>query len=390
MTYVWTVRCSALLALVSTLGIVPLASAQEEMGLGLDLTEATMDLRPTLAVVGVDLTEGDPKKDGWVLNYIGTLLTTNATKTNLFASVMKPEEAAQKLGDKYGEALKCVEDACMVDIASALGVERVVTAQFSHGATESALKLNAFTRATLAVESAVAEVKGPPRGDFFRKAVLALKPLFQSVSGKLAHLKVTPSVAQAQVTLGDRELGTGTVDVKVSAGTYVLKATAEGYRPAQQQVALEEGGSADLQLTLEPASKGTGVATSSDGPGPLDTGAGTRPPVAAAGGGRASGDPVTKYLSHPGTYVGAAGAVALLVGAGVGATAAGISGRAMDANGDGVLDITRNDAIAARNQALIANVLFAAGAVGLAGGGAWLFVAPPKGGGVGVAAGGKF
>jgi len=96
------------------------------------------------------------------------------------------------------------------------------------------------------------------------------------------------------------------------------------------------------------------------------------------------------FLKHPGTYVGAAGAVALLVGSGVGATAMATRARGVDANGDGVLDITRNDALAARSQAVIANVLFAAGAVGLAGGGAWLLVSPPKGGGVAVSAGGTF
>src|SRR6185295_16121742 len=157
--------------------------------LGLDLTGDTVDLRPSLAVVGVDLTEGNPKRDTWVMGYLGTLISVNATKSNLFVTVMKPEEVAQKLGDQYAEALKCTEDACMVEIASALGVERVITAQASHTATDSSLKLNAFTRATLAVESASVDVKGPPHGDYFKKTVTSLKPLFQALSGKLAHLK---------------------------------------------------------------------------------------------------------------------------------------------------------------------------------------------------------
>jgi len=408
MKLVRTVRCAALgtpllaiaLALSSPARAQGEAPPQEEMGMGLDLTEATMDLRPTLAVVGVDLTEGEPKRDGWVLNYIGTMLTTNATKSNLFVSVMKPEDVAQKLGAKHAEALKCAEDACMVEIASTLGVERVITAQASHGATTSGLKLNAFTRATLAVQSATVEVKGPPRGDFFKKTVVATRPLLQALSGKLARLKVEPTLDTAKVTLGDRELGTGTVDVKVSAGTYLLKATAEGYA-AQQQVALEEGGSATLPLSLEPvrepastpvASAGGGKSPPSPpGPGgpPEEGPLSARPPPAGSRGG---GAPLTLdgFLKHPGTYVGAAGAVALLVGSGVGATAMATQGRARDSNGDGVLEVTRNDALAARTQAVVANVLFAAGAVGLAGGGAWLFVSPPKGGGVAVSAGGKF
>lgn len=378
--------------------------AQED--LGLDLTADTMDLRPTLAIVGVELAEGNPKRDGWILNYLGTLISTNADKSKLFSSVMKPDDVAQKLGDKYADALKCSEDTCMMEIASALGVERVLTAQASHGATNSGLKLSAFTRATHAVQSAAVDVKGPPHGDYFKKTLFALKPLFQSLSGKLAHLKVAPSLDTAKVTLGDRDLGTGAVDVKVSAGNYLLKATAEGFA-GQQQVALEEGGSADLQLAMEavheeapakvaaggkttpvatPPSPGSSTAAIT-GPGPEDA-AQARASMARKPSGPSF--PLGAYFTHPGLYVGAGGAAAILVGAGLGASAMSTRGRAADANKDGVFDITRSDLLAAQSQALMANVLFAAGAVALAGGGAWIFLSPPKGGGVAVSAGGTF
>lgn len=402
MTSLRTVQCAGLCASLLALALSTEARAQED--LGLDLTADTMDLRPTLAVVGVELSEGNPKRDGWILNYLGTLVTANADKSKLFSTVMKPDEVAQKLGDKYAAALKCTEDTCMVELASALGVERVITAQASHGATDSGLKLNAFTRATLAVQSATVDVKGPPHGDFFKKTIVALKPLFQSLSGKLAHLKVAPSLDTAKVTLGDRTLGTGTVDVKVSAGNYLLKATAEGFA-GQQQVTLEEGGSADLQLAMEPVreegpakvaagGKTTSPSTSTSppsspssitGPGPEDAAQ-----AAAAKKPSGRGFALDGYLKHPGTYVGAGGAVAILIGAGLGASAMATKGRAIDANRDGVLDITRNDALAAQSQAVIANVLFAAGALGLAGGGAWIYLSPPKGGGVAVSAGGTF
>jgi len=408
MTLVRSVRCAALCATLAA-AMLPLVAAAQE-GLGLDLTSDTMDLRPTLAVVGVDLAEGNPKKDGWVLKYIGTLISANAAKSNLFLSVMKPEDVAQKLGDKYAEAVKCAEDACMAELANVLGVERVLTAQASHGATDSILKLNAFSRGAVEVQSTTVDVKGPPRGDYFKKTLLALKPVFQSLSTRLAHLKVAPSLDTAKVMLGDRQLGIGTVDVKVSAGTYALKAEVEGFA-GQQQVSLEPGGTADLQLEMQPvresapkavAAAGTGSkappapSTSPirppEGPGeegPLANASASRAPAPAPAG---KGGPFSleSYLKHPGTYVGAAGVVALLAGAGVGAVAGAAGGRMVDANHDGVLDITRSDALAAQNQAVIANVLFAAGAVGLAGGGAWLFVSPPKGGGVAVSAGGRF
>jgi hypothetical protein len=300
------------------------------------------------------------------------------------------------LGDKYAEALKCAEDTCMVEIATELGVERVITAQLSHGAADSALKLHGFTRATLAVTATEVEAKGPPRGDFFKNTVVVLKPMFQSLSGKLAHLKVAPSVAEARVTLGGRDLGKGAVDAKVSAGTFLLKASADGYKPAQQQVELVEGGNADVTLTLEVAPRGSksdavaglslGAGAEKDGPLETEQHAAATPPPSKPGAPFQPGP----YLQHPGTYVGAAGLVAILVGAGLGASSASTRGRLVDNNDNGALDITRRDALGAQTSAVMANVLFAAGALGLAGGGAWLFVSPPKGGGVGLTAGGKF
>ena len=85
----------------------------------------------------------------------------------------------------------------MVEIASALGVERVITAQLSHRATETVLKLNAFTRATLAVETSTVQEKGPPRGNFFRSIAGALRPVLQSLSGQLRRRALLP--AQLQV-----------------------------------------------------------------------------------------------------------------------------------------------------------------------------------------------
>src|SRR5436190_21527076 len=104
MTSPRTRRCASLCASLAALALSTAAHAQED--LGLDLTDATMDLRPSLAVIGVELTEGNPKRDAWILAYLGTMVSTNAAKSNLFATVLNPEEVAQKLGDKYADALK--------------------------------------------------------------------------------------------------------------------------------------------------------------------------------------------------------------------------------------------------------------------------------------------
>jgi hypothetical protein len=224
--------------------------------------------------------------------------------------------------------------------------------------------------------------------------VVALKPMFQSLSGKLARIKVQASVPEARVTLGARDLGAAPVDAKVSAGTYLLKASAAGYKPAQQQVELVEGGTVDQKLTLEVAPRGStpeAVAGLSVGTGPEQEGPLTSEATAVAARPK-PGAPFQPgpYLKHPGTYVSAAGLTALLVGTGLGVSSAVVKSRIVDNNSNGALDVSRRDALWAQSSAAVANVLFAVGAVGLAGGGAWLFVSPPRDGGMGLTAGGKF
>jgi hypothetical protein len=350
------------------------AFAQEgeaETELGLDLTADTVDLRPTLAVVGIGVPE-DMARERALQEWINGTLASVAQKTLLFSVVLKPEDVAARLEGRHDQARQCAQDACMAEIASALGVERVFTAQLSRDAQRTALRMNAFSRATMQVATATVEGSGPPRADFLKKAVQDQKPLLQSLAGKLAQLKIVPSVPEAAVVLGDRDLGQGTVDVKVSAGTYALKVEAEGHQVHQQQLTLEEGKTTELAVALEKLQ--------------LKKVAAAGPSAKPPGGPFALPAPLT----HPGTYLGAAGAVAVAVGVGLGVSAMGASQRAIDTDRDGILNITRTEAQAARSSAMMANVLLAGGVLALSGGGAWLMLQPPGSGGAGVAAGGKF
>jgi hypothetical protein len=354
-------------------------SAQE---FGLDLTTDTADLRPTLAVLGVNVPE-EMSKERAVQDWINATLVSVAQKSLHFASVLQPGEAAAALADKYALAQQCTEDACMAEIAATLGVERVLTSQLVREGSKTALQLNAFTRATLEVKAASVEGKGPPRADFMKKVVLAERPLLQALSGKLAQLKIAPSAPEAAVTLGDRELGKGPVDVKVSAGTYALKVTAAGHRVHQQQLTLEEGGKTELEVALE---KSRAERPASDTPVAAAVPVPPPPPS------RPRADPFTlpPVLTHPGTYVGVAGGLATVVGMTMGLSAVAANDRGRDTDGDGIRNITRAEALAARSGAATANVLMATGLAALAGGSAWLLLQPPRGGGAGVAAGGKF
>jgi hypothetical protein len=109
-----------------------------------------------------------------------------------------------------------------------------------------------------------------------------------------------------------------------------------------------------------------------------------------------AGSPI---LTRPSVWVAAAGAVALAVGAGVGSSVSSFQKRAVDANGDGVLDVTRAELAGAQRNALIANVLMGVGAAAVGAGAIWFFVepAPPaspvgsaSSGGLVLGAGGVF
>ena len=79
---------------------------------------------------------------------------------------------------------------------------------------------------------------------------------------------------------------------------------------------------------------------------------------------------------RPGWLVALGGVLVAGVGAGLGASAQAVADRAKDANGDGVLDVTRQVMLNAQGNATLANVLMVTGGAVAVGGGLWFLLAP--------------
>jgi hypothetical protein len=79
-----------------------------------------------------------------------------------------------------------------------------------------------------------------------------IKTRFARARAEVGALRVSVNVTGADVTLNDRAIGKAPVqgEVFVSPGVVTVRATAQGYEPAQRTVTLAKGGAADVALTL--------------------------------------------------------------------------------------------------------------------------------------------
>ncbi len=358
---------------------------------GLDLTSevSQIDLRPTLAIIGVAVKPAgseqatEPSSSELALTErIASTLLAESRKDNLFVNVLTPEQVREKLGTSYRDALRCAEAECMEKLLARLDAHRALAVQLSAGTKDTFVRLIGFNRGQRGVEVADVEAEGPPRAELQGEIASNTGPVLQKLSTPLAQLKVTPDEATAAVMLDGQPVGTGKVDTKVSAGRHLLRITAQGMVPFERDLQLESGRTLEVRVDLSAVQ----VAGSSGFADP------DMMTVKKAGG-------FGNLWARPGFYVALGGMVALAAGAGLGASAQATAGRFVDANQDGILDVTRAEAMTAQRNALLANVLMGVGGAAIAGGAAWMFIGPAPqpsvasaGGGMGltVMAGGTF
>jgi hypothetical protein len=86
-----------------------------------------------------------------------------------------------------------------------------------------------------------------------RAKVPGLPKLIAEVRSKVATLRVTCNVPNAEVVVGDRVLGeAGSLgDVRMNAGTVTLKVQREGYLPFRREVTLNGGGTSTVEVELK-------------------------------------------------------------------------------------------------------------------------------------------
>ncbi len=386
----WSATAVALLASTPTFG----------QGFELDLSEkpnVPEEFRPTIAVLGV--TSGEAAPDP-VITARAKLLESEldrvvAAMTD-FGRIVSPADAAKALGAEAEAARKCIDFSCLDTYAKKIKVDRLVLAIISKSGPGHVVKVYGFDGALNEVVQAEFEsgekqekaamggfagLQGKSQAVKDKELVKKSTPVFSEVVHKLTtpNGKLTVDTAEptAVTTLsGGYEGGTGSFTKVVPRGAYDVKTSAPDYQPFEAHVTIEPMKTAEVKVVL--------IAK------PVEV-----KPVATL-----PKEESTPVYQRPGLYLAVAGVAAVVVGVALGASAKGIESKAVDANQDGALDITRAQAKTAQSDALMANVLVGVGAAAIAGGGIWFFVAPGKvkhaegpepggdvGGGFGVTAG---
>jgi hypothetical protein len=133
-------------------------------------------------------------------------------------------------------------------------------------------------------------------------------------------------------------------------GARTVKVTSQGYKPFEQTVTVEPGKSVDVKVQL--------VAI------PLDPVVVQKPVEEPKGG----------IFTRPGLYVAIVGAAAVATGIALGQSAQSVKSK-LEAGGDPV-GVTRAEAKNAPTNAILANVLVAAGGAAVVGGVTWIILTP--------------
>jgi PEGA domain len=317
----------------------------------LNLTREGPNLRPTLAVVTVAPNE----KDAGLARAVGFVLAEIATGSNHFSKVLSEDKARELLKGTDPQFKNCREAKCLGALSQKLEVDRLLFAELNSGVLQAV----GFDWASGArFETTIARTS-LEKGNLGGNLEPPIAPLLQKLSTPLGKLFVTTNVEGAEIRWGARLVGKGPSFLgSVPAGTHKVRITFEGYRPYEKMVTVAPSQKAEVEAELDPGidpTKEVAVEEEFD-PKP--------PPVF----------PTKPLMRRPGLYTAVGGAVALAVGLALGGWAMAVSSQIRDANGDGVIDVTRADALGAQRNAMLANVVGGVGAVGVGAGLGWMLL----------------
>ncbi|HEY1088428.1 MAG TPA: PEGA domain-containing protein [Archangium sp.] len=327
------------------------APAQEfELDLSGDGPAVPVELRPTLAVLEVVASDGDPVSVSRAKQLEGEVLAA-LQKSEQFKSVITAPGTA------------CVDFACFQAAATKLSVHRATRITLQKSGVGSLVTVSGFDPAfaqvsTQALDSeeraektffgVAGKTQAQKDREFLRKmvpmVVNALKKL-ATANGKLVVENGDPGV---KVLLDGVALGSGRVEAVVQRGLHSLTIDAPAYEPFGRDVSIEPLKTASVTVTLK--AKPVAVQKQSES---------------------SRGVPI---LKRPGLYVALAGAVLAGVGFGLGASSQAVQQR-IDRGGVPV-GVTRAEAQGAATSAVLANVLVATGGAALVGGVTWIILTP--------------
>jgi hypothetical protein len=335
-------------------------------GMSLDLSTAPVDaadLRPRVVVLGLDTPDraGAAAAKRW-LRWLEGL----ARRNSQVAPGPTSQEAQQQLEGAYDTALRCEEASCFAEPAGTLDADLLVTSRLQQEGRSWVLRLWTYDRDRGVVEEDVVTGRSPKDSGFLKQSGNTLSQRLQELARPRAMLKVTANVPQAVVRVGERVLGVGNVEARLPPGEVALAVEAEGFESYTETLKLGAGETRQVEARLQLAG-----GPAPEGP-PEEAVAVTKKSRARGGGGSGS------LFTRPAFYTALAGLVAMGVGVAVGQGTRDVSNRLEDADGDGVLDVTRDEYLKARSKANLSTALVAGGGAVAGASALWLVLIPTR------------
>lgn len=254
----------------------------------------------------------------------------------------------------------------MAEPADTLDAELLVTARLAREGKQWALHLWTYDKDHNTVAEDVLTGRNPRDAKFMRSAAEAVAKRVQELGRQRAKLKVSVNVPQAVVRLGDKTLGVGNIEARLppSSGEVKVSVEADEYSAFSKMVTLNPGETVTVDARLE-----------LNGPAPDGPPQDEALKVASK---KKSGPSKPSLFKRPALYTAVVGLAAVGVGVAMGLQAKSVNDRARDANGDGVLDVTRREVQDAQSKASLATILMAGGGVVAGGSLVWLALVPTQ------------
>jgi hypothetical protein len=338
------------------------AAGEQPGSIGLDLSGDTVnaELLPRVVLLGLDTPEraGAAVASKWLRSFYTAIRSNDQW---VLSAPLK--EVRERLSDGYAAALRCGEASCLAEPADTLEADLLVTSRLALEDDGWTLRLWTYDRDRKTVETDVLTGRSPRDAKFQKAGAELLAQRIQGLARKRAILQVKVNVPQAVSRLGDRLLGAGNIEVNVAPGEANLIVEADGFSSFAKTLTLKPGERNTVDVYLELS-----------GPAP------DSPPseVVAEATQQRKGPSEPTLFSRPALYTAVLGVLVIGAGIVVGQQAQEIAGRAPDANGDGIADITRVERLQGRDKANLSTALVSSGAAVAGGSALWLFLVPTR------------
>lgn len=354
-------------------GDAPTSEALSGFDLGGALSSSSSsDLLPSLVLVGLDTSD---KTAAAAANRWLTALGRAALETRQVTMETGFAQARKQLAGNYAATVRCAEAACLAEPADTLDAELLVTGRLAREGKVWTLRLRTYDKDRNAVAEDVLTGKSPRDAKFLDAASETLANRVRELARPRAKLKLNVNVPEAVVLAGDKTLGVGSLEVRLPPGELTLSVEAEGFSTFKKKVTLVSGETAVVVARLElNGPKGSSPKVASGRDEPSDEAVAALAPAGVS----KKGPSGPSIFKRPAFYTAVVGLAAVGVGAALGMKAKSVGDKAVDANGDGVLDITRGEFRDAEKQATLATALMAGGGAVAGGSVLWLVLVPTR------------